>query len=174
MVYLPECVKQINLKRVSNCSDYLNKTLLGSNRKIAYEIKISWEFNLETGLNNYTITGGNVSEIGYMLLYSFNTTGGRISIDTSAMIFPDFNLTSGYVTGYLNRSNLNYRFAVLLKIEPVQKMFYLNLKKAYNYPGIYFIRPTIFGYANNPSKIQILVSDGNLILLIVIFLFCFC
>ncbi len=160
MVYLPECVKQINLDKVSNCSDYLNKTILGSNRQIKYETKISWEFNLVIGLNNYSIANEIVCEIGFMLLYSFNSSGGQISIDTSSMIFPDFNLTNGSVTD-LSSSNINYRFAVLLRIEPVQKMFDLKLIKAYNYPGIYNIIPTVKGYINNPSLIQIIVSDGN-------------
>ena len=161
MVYLPECVKQINLDRVFNCSDYLNKTLHGSNRTIFYEIKNSWQIYLMQGFNNYTITTETVNEIGYMLLYSFNSSGGQISIDTSSLIFPDFSLTNGLVTGYLNSSNINYRFAVLLQIEPVQKMFYLNLVKAYNYPGIYNIKPTVIGYINNPSLMQIIVSDGK-------------
>jgi hypothetical protein len=162
MIYIPECVKQINLNIVSNCSDYLNKTK--NQTQIEYEIKSSWQFSLvnSTSPNEYEIETLNVSEVGYMLLYSFDFGGGQISIDTTSGARPDYNITNGYLNGYLSINNPNYRFSVIVKLEPVQKFFRFNLYKTYTYPGIYRINSFLQGIISGSMKI--IVSDGDFIL----------
>lgn len=162
MVYLPDCVKHIHLKLALNCSDYLNKTV--QKTSIEYEIKSSWQFNLVnlTNPNKYTIETLNISEVGYMLLYSFDTNGGQISIDSSSGVYPDFNISNGSFNGYVSAENQNYRFAVLLQIEAVEKTFRFYLNKAYAYPGIYSITPFLQGIPS--PHLDLIVSDGDLIL----------
>ena len=165
MVYLPDCVKQINLKIVTKCSDFLNKTIQRTPMApIKYEIKNSWQFNLlnlATTPNEYTIETFTISEIGYMLLYSFDSNGGQISIDSSSGLYSDFNISNGCLNGYISPKNQIYRFSVLLQIEPVEKFFQLNLNKVYTYPGTYLIRPYLEGI--EMSSLAIVVSDGDLI-----------
>ena len=166
MVYLPDCVKQINLKIVTKCSDFLNKTIQRTPMApIKYEIKNSWQFNLlnlATTPNEYTIETFTISEIGYMLLYSFDSNGGQISIDSSSGVYPDFNISNGSFNGYVSAENQNYRFAVLLQIEAVEKTFRFYLNKAYAYPGIYSITPFLQGIPS--PHLDLIVSDGDLIL----------
>ena len=162
MIYIPECVIQINLNMVSNCSDYLNKTK--NQGQIEYEIKSSWRFLLVnlTSPNEYEIETLNVSEVGYMLLYSFDFGGGQISIDTTSGAHPDYSIINGYLNGYLSINNQNYRFSVIVKLEPVEKIFRFNLYKTYTYPGIYRIKSSLQGIVSGSMKI--IVSDGDLIL----------
>ena len=165
MISFPKCVEQVNLGVVKNCSELLNATLSGAT--FQFEVKRSWTFNLEAGKNIFNLSEVKISEIGYMLMYSYESAGGRISLDSTLGNFPDFKVSLNAnnnnnitLNGRLDESNKNC-FSVLVYIEPAQKNFHIWIRKMYSYPGKFTIKTWLQDVG--PYDINIIVQDGILI-----------
>ena len=164
MISLPLCVVNVNLKNAYNCSQFLYQ--LAENTLLNYEVKSSWSFSLAYGLNIFNISTLTMSEIGNMLMYSFNASdsqSGRIALDTTPLQnFPDFNMSANSDTflGRLNATSNDYRFAVLLELEPAQKYFRKSVRKMYAYPGTYNTQAWLESW-QQPFPIPVTVVDGN-------------
>ena len=157
MISIPECAKKVNLGSSKNCTEYI----IGYKRGlINYNVQMDWDLNLTNETNEFEINTLNVSQIGYMLLYSFESVGGRIALDFSPGKYSDFNMTfNGFnLTGPLN-SEKYLCFGVLVTINPVQKIFDRRISKMYAYSGDYVIK--LWLQDIGPFEANVKVIDGN-------------
>ena len=156
MISIPDCVENVNLGSSRNCTDYIIGYKSGL---ISYNIQMVWDLNLTNETNEFEINTLNVSEIGYMLLYSFDSVGGRIALGSSPGNYSDFNMTYNglNLTGPLN-SEKYLCFGVLVTINPVQKFFTQWISKMYAFSGDYDIRLRL---QDNSFGAIVKVIDGN-------------
>ena len=115
--------------------------------QIPYIVKYTWTFDLSLNmsLNNFT-TDPVVADVGDLLLYSFNTSGGRIGIDAVAGFYPDYNVSNKILVGPLSGSPFR-RFSIFIQTAPSQKggEWPATFYKYYDTPGTYKLKMYLQG-----------------------------
>ena len=143
-------------KILSNCTEFIFS--LKTNSTINYMVKYTWEFDLSLNisLNNFS-SEPVAADVGDLLLYSFNETDGRISIDATQGYYPDYNISNKKSIGNLTQLQ---RFSILIQTGPVQKsqQYASKLTKYYDTPGTYTISMWLQG--TGPYKNDVIVTDG--------------